>query len=87
MLQYAWMDARRRRSPLSERCEVLEVSVSGDQAWKGGGHADRQGLTDAQLLVLIESIHAEFKGAYGSPRMVRELHARGFPVSKARGKR
>ena len=28
--------------------------------------------------VSIRAIHAELKGAYGSPRMVRELRARNF---------
>ncbi len=44
-------------------------------------------LTDAQMLGLIQAIHAEFKGAYGSPRMFRELRARGYPASKGRVER
>jgi putative transposase len=36
------------------------------------------------MLTLIRAIHAELKGAYGSPRMVREIRGRGFPASKAR---
>jgi putative transposase len=75
----------RRNTHLSELCGVLGVSVSGYRAWKGGGTADRQRLTDTQLLVLIQSIHAELKGAYGSPRMVRELRARGFSASVRHG--
>lgn len=86
-MKYAWVDAYREEFALSELCSVLGVSVSGYRAWKGGGTADRQGLTEAQLLVLIQSIHAELKGAYGSPRMVRELRARGFPASKSRVER
>jgi putative transposase len=35
----------------------------------------------------LKAIHKEFKGAYGSPRMVRELRARGFPVAKPRVER
>jgi putative transposase len=38
-------------------------------------------------VVLLKAIHAELKGAYGSPRMVRELRARGFPASKERVER
>lgn len=38
-------------------------------------------------LALIRAIHAELKGAYGSPRMVRELRARGFSASKDRVER
>ncbi len=61
------------------------VSLSGYRVWKRGGKYDRKGLTDHQMLVLIQSIHAELKGAYGSPRMVRKLRARGFSASKERG--
>ena len=39
------------------------------------------------MLALIQSVHKELKGAYGSPRMVRELRARGFPASKTRVER
>lgn len=47
----------------------------------------RKRLTDAQLITLIRSIHAEFKGAYGSPRMYEELRSRGLPTSKGRVER
>ena len=86
-MKYAWIDAHRRTYGLAEFCDVLGVSVSGHQAWKHGGSPDRQRLTDAQMLALIEAIHAELKGAYGSPRMVRELRDRGFPASKQRVER
>ena len=39
------------------------------------------------MLALIQVIHAEFKGAYGSPRPIRELRLRGFPASKERVER
>jgi len=35
----------------------------------------------------LRAIHKELKSAYGSPRMVRELRARGFPASKPRVER
>jgi hypothetical protein len=68
-------------------CDVLDVSISGYRAWKRGGTPDRKRLTDSQMLALIRAIHAELKGAYGSPRMVRELRARGFSASKERVER
>jgi putative transposase len=52
-----------------------------------GGCPQRKRLTNAQLLALMRAIHKELKGAYGSPRMMRELHARGFPVGKERVER
>ena len=41
----------------------------------------------AQMLAWIRAIHDELKGAYGSPRMVRELRGRGGPASKERVER
>ncbi|MEY3202250.1 MAG: hypothetical protein RIR70_1800 [Pseudomonadota bacterium] len=38
-------------------------------------------------MALIRSIHAEHKGAYGSPRMVRELRKRGIKASEERVER
>jgi putative transposase len=68
-------------------CGTLAVSVSGYRAWKRGGSPHRKRLTEEQLLALIKAIHQELKGAYGSPRMVRELRARGFPAAKPRVER
>ena len=85
-MKYAWIDAQGDFA-LAELCAVLEVSVSGYRAWKHGGKPDRKRLTDAQLLALIQAIHAELRGAYGSPRMIKELRARGFAASKERVER
>ena len=86
-MKYAWIAAQGKGFPLTEMCDVLDVSVSGYRAWKRGGTSDRKRLSDCQMLALIRAIHAELKGAYGSPRMVRELRARGFSASKERVER
>jgi putative transposase len=86
-VKYAWLDGHRKAYPLPALCTTLGVSISGYRAWKDGGRPQRKRLTDPQLLALIRAIHAELKGAYGSPRMVRELRGRGFPASKDRVER
>ncbi len=86
-MKYAWIDGQRQAFDLSRMCAALAVSVSGYRAWKRGGLPHRKRLTDTQMLTLIRTIHAELKGAYGSPRMVVELRARGYPASKARVER
>src|SRR5258708_32528121 len=68
-------------------CTTLAVSVSGFRAWKRGGRSKGRGLRDGQLLALIHAIHAQLKGAYGSPRVVKEIRGRGFPASKERVER
>jgi len=86
-VKYAWIDAQRGAFDLTELCAVLGVSISGYRAWQRGGTPRRRRLTDAPLLALIRSIHAELRGAYGSPRLLCELRGRGFPASKARVER
>ena len=86
-MKYAWIAAQGKASSLSEMCDVLDVSIDGYRAWKRGGTPDRKRLTDAQMLAVIRVIHAELKGAYGSPRTVRELRLRGFTAGKARVER
>lgn len=55
----------------------------------GGGLSPdgQRWVSDAQMLTLIRAIHAEFKGAYGSPRMAEEIRDWGFPASKERVER
>lgn len=86
-MKYAWIDSQRKVFALAEMCDVLDVSISGFRAWKRGGTPNRKRLTDSQMLGVIRAIHAELKGAYGSPRMVRELRRRGFAAAKERVER
>jgi len=86
-VKYAWISRHNKVFALTEMCAVLEVSVSGYRAWKRGGTPARKRLTDDQMLAVIRAIHAELKGAYGSPRMVRELRLRSFTAGKERVER
>jgi len=81
------MNTQRGHFPLLAMCAALAVSPSGYRAWRRGGTPHRTRLTDAQLLALLRAIHAELKGAYGSPRMLAELRGRGFAAGKARVER
>jgi putative transposase len=86
-VKYAWIDRHRREFELAELCAALSVSTSGYRSWKRGGSPKRKRLTDAQMLALIRAIDRQWKNAYGSPRMVRELRDRGFPAGKERVER
>jgi putative transposase len=86
-VKYAWIDVQTKQFALAELCAALGVSISGYRAWKRGGTPARKRLTAGQTLAMIRAIHAEVKGAYGSPRMVRELRHRGFTASKGRVER
>jgi putative transposase len=82
-VKYAWIDSQRDAYAREALCETLGVSPSGWVSGKRGGGRQKR-LSEAQLLMLIRAVHAETKGAYGSPRVFRELKARGVPVSRER---
>lgn len=82
-MKYDWIDTQSDAYALEALCEALGVSPSGFACWKRGGKRPKR-LSDTQLLALIRAIHAETKGAYGSPRMFSELKARAVPVSRER---
>lgn len=86
-MKYAWIKRHRASYPMGLMCALLVVSLSGFRAWLRGGSPDRKRLSDAQLVTLMRAVHAEVKCAYGSPRMLDELHGRGFRVGKARVER
>jgi len=85
-VKYAWIDGQRGSYPLQAMCELLGVSTSGYADWKKCG-GPTQWPSDEQLLALIRSVHAQYRQAYGSPRITEELKSRGIPVSRDRVRR
>lgn len=68
---------------VSELCEVFEVSRSGYYAWRKGGRGERS-QANAWLGEQIAAIHKQSRGNYGSPRITRELAARGIRCGRNR---
>jgi putative transposase len=63
--------------PVCLLCETLEVSPAGYYAWRQRPRSAQEQRQDT-LLVEMRVIHAEVKARYGSPRMHKELVARGY---------
>ena len=76
--------------PVATQCRVLDVSASGYHQYQarqreGAGHLQPgRRIGDIALLVHIKAIFNEVKGAYGWPRIWRELHQRGIRAGKER---
>ena len=85
-MKYAFIQRHRSVWPISVQCRVLGVSVAGyhEHFVRLATAAQRSHLSDDALLVHIKAIHAEVRGAYGWPRIWRELLARGIRVGKER---
>jgi putative transposase len=87
-MRYAFIERHKKVWPIVTQCRVLEVSVSGYGQYRArqsaSGSAIVGRLSDIALLVHIRAIFHEMKGAYGWPRVWRELAARGVRAGKER---
>ena len=88
-MKYAFIERNRRVWPISVQCRVLGVSVSGyHEHFARRRHIlERRHLSDEAVLVPIRAVFAENRGAYGWPRIWRELRDRGVRTGKQRVQR
>jgi len=88
-MKYAFIHHNRRVWPISVQCRVLRVSVSGyhEHLVRRWDILRRRHLSDEALLVHIRAVYAENRGAYGWPRIWRQLRAQGIRVGKQRVQR
>lgn len=88
-MKYAFIERHRQIWPICVQCRVLRVSVSGfhQHLARRRKIASGRHLSDAALLAHISAVYAEHRGAYGWPRIWRELLKRGIGVGKLRVQR
>lgn len=68
---------------IARRCALVGVSRSGFYAWCARPES-RRAQENRQLVAAMGGVHAEVDRTYGSPRMHRELVARGYACSRHR---
>ena len=85
-MKYALIRRNRRLWPIRVQCQVLGVSVAGyhEHMARRLTIALRRHLSDEALLVHIRAVFAAHRGAYGWPRIWRQLRADGVRVGKLR---
>ena len=85
-VKYAFIARHRQVWPITVQCRVLKVSVSGYHAHVARqlSTAPRRHLSDKALLVHIKAVHAQTRGGYGRPRILRELRNDGVRVGQLR---
>ncbi len=88
-MKYAFIDRHRSFWPVCVQCRVLGVSATGyhQHRMRRAKIAERRHLTDEALVAHIRAVYAEMRGAYGWPRIWRELRKRGVRVGKQRVQR
>src|SRR5262249_17331650 len=82
-VKFAFIAVEKASFPVVVLCKVLDVSRSGFYAWTERVPSART-LEDAKLRVRISAAYELGRGAYGAPRIHRELRAAGFNVSRKR---
>lgn len=80
-MKYAFIQSHENKYPVEVMCCTLCASRSGYYEWRKGRVKPRL-LRRQQLLEAIKQVHQEFRGNYGSPRIVRELRKRGIVVNE-----
>jgi transposase InsO family protein len=88
-MKYAFIERHKLVWPICVQCRVLLASVSGyhEHLARRAHIAKRRHLSDEALLVHISAVYAENRGAYGWPRIWRQLVAQGIRVGKLRVQR
>lgn len=82
-MRYRFIAAEKAHYAVEELCRVLGVARSGYYAWRGRRLSTRR-CQDHWLLAQIRACFHDSRGCYGSPRIYRDLRARGVRVGRHR---
>ncbi|MEZ4387990.1 MAG: IS3 family transposase [Candidatus Krumholzibacteriia bacterium] len=82
-VKYAFIRDHRHEHRLAVLCRVLRVHRSGYYAWLKKPESDRV-VEDDRLLAKIKRFHQESGGAYGSPRIFKDLRDDGEACGRHR---
>lgn len=88
-MRYAFIRRHRGVWPIGIQCAVLQVSVSGyhEHFARQLRIMERRHLSKEALGVHVRAVYQEHRGAYGWPRIWRQLRAEGVHVGKQRVQR
>ena len=82
-MKYAWMVTQTAAHSIRMLCRALGVSASGWYAWRSREPSARA-RENERLAVAIRDLHYEFREAYGTERLWRELCDRGEKCGRHR---
>ncbi|HSY24690.1 MAG TPA: IS3 family transposase [Polyangiaceae bacterium] len=85
-MKFAFIAAEEVAFPVIAMCRMLDVSPSGYYAWKMRPEPVTK-AADVKLALAIAGAHGRSRGIYGSPRVHRDLKARGLRIGKKRVER
>ena len=83
MKRYEFIENYREKFPVRRLCAMMRVSSSGYYDWRTRPTSQRAN-ENAELMIEIADVHRESRKNYGSPRVHKELLARGHRLSRHR---
>lgn len=82
-MKYAWIAQQASDHSVSALCRALVVSSSGFYDWRNRAPSPRA-VENARLALTIQCVHHEYREAYGTERLWRELRDRGEQCGRHR---
>jgi transposase InsO family protein len=82
-VKFRFIEEQKVAFPIAVLCATLDVSRAGYYAWRTRPLSERA-ANDTTLVAEIREIHAEHERRCGSPRVHKELLARGHKVGRRR---
>jgi putative transposase len=82
-MKYWFMDQHSSSHGVRKMCRVLGVSRSGYYRWKRQPQSNRQ-KENEKILMEIREAHSKSRRAYGSPRITKDIQAKGIKCSEKR---
>jgi transposase InsO family protein len=82
-VKYAVIQANVVSFSVQTMCNTLDVSRAGFYAWRSRKDSPRA-TEDHELLAVIQDIHEQSRGTYGSPRVAAALKKRGHKCGRKR---
>jgi putative transposase len=82
-MKYAWIASQLAAHSVRSLCRALHVSPSGFYAWRGRAPSARS-RENQRLVEVIRTVHTEFRQAYGTEKLWRELRDRGESCGRHR---
>ena len=85
-MKFAFIDKEKAFFPIAPMCRLLGVTRQGYYSYAKRPPPERR-PAEVALRAEVSRIHEKSRGTYGSPRVLAELRASGFPASKRRVER
>jgi putative transposase len=85
-MKFAFIDKEKAFFPIAPMCRLLGVTRQGFYSYAKRPPPERR-PREVALRAEVSRIHEKSRGTYGSPRVLAELRASGFPASKRRVER